>query len=152
MPAFTKNESQLTSQYFNKNHNYRYKNTVTVDKGIIEDNFTTTQGAYSSAAWRSFSVMFGPKNIQTGDFLTKCQSENVMFGFGAGAGNYTSCDGIASTDSFKTKKAAIFNLFFGSYFGDWDNANNFLRAPLASEENGLTVAWSGRPYWQNHSY
>jgi hypothetical protein len=150
MPTFSKNEAQLTSQYFNKNHNYRYKTTVTADKGIIEDNFTTTQGAYSSAAWRGFSVLFGPKNIEEGDFLTKCKSQNYIFGFGAGAGTYTSCGGIANTDSFKTKKAAIFNMFFGSYFGDWDNSNNFLRAPLASEENGLTVAWSGRPYWQNH--
>jgi hypothetical protein len=150
MPAFSKNEAQLTKQYFNKNHKYRLNKTAISSKGVIEDNFTTLQGAYSSAAWRSFSVMLGPDNIEEGDYLTKCQSQNLLFGFGAGAGTYNSCAGIATTDSFKNKKGAIFNMFFGSYFGDWDNSNNFLRAPLASPENGLTVAWSGRPYWQNH--
>ena len=39
-------------------------------------------------------------------------------------------------------------MVFGSYFGDWDSQNNFLRAPLAS--GALTSAWAGRPYWHFH--
>jgi hypothetical protein len=44
-----------------------------------------------------------------------------------------------------------FTLTFGSYYGDWDNANNFLRAPLASKGWGLASVWSGRPYWMMHA-
>jgi hypothetical protein len=41
-------------------------------------------------------------------------------------------------------------MVFGSYFGDWDNQNNFLRAPIASKGWGLASVWAGRPYWMMH--
>jgi hypothetical protein len=42
-------------------------------------------------------------------------------------------------------------MLFGSYFGDWDVTNSFLRAPLASPKSTiLTNAWAGRPWWQFH--
>jgi hypothetical protein len=34
-------------------------------------------------------------------------------------------------------------MVFGSYFGDWDSQDNFLRAPLAS--GALTSAWADGP-------
>src|SRR5690606_28304755 len=37
----------------------------------------------------------------------------------------------------------------GSYFGDWDQTNNFLRATIASG-NALTNVWSGVPHWYFH--
>jgi hypothetical protein len=40
-------------------------------------------------------------------------------------------------------------MLFGSYFGDWDSQNNFLRAPLAQGKI-LTNLWSGRPHYQLH--
>ncbi|MBK9247967.1 MAG: T9SS type A sorting domain-containing protein [Ignavibacteria bacterium] len=48
-------------------------------------------------------------------------------------------------------KTYYFNMLFGSNFGDWDNVNNLLRAPLAAAQNGLTNAWSSRPHWQHHA-
>ena len=41
-------------------------------------------------------------------------------------------------------------MLFGSYFGDWDVQNNFLRAPLASKTHALTNFWAGRPHWHVH--
>ena len=41
-------------------------------------------------------------------------------------------------------------MFFGSYFGDWDSQNDFLRAALATTNYTLTSAWVGRPYWFFH--
>lgn len=151
MPKFSKNEAELTKQYIKKAHDFRYKITQTVEKGVIDENFDgKTYGYFASTGWRNFSVMFGPKNVIEADLLTTCKTENLLFSYGAGGGTYTSAGGIGNTDNFVTGKGAVFNLIFGSYFGDWDNANNFLRAPLASSENGLTNAWSGRPYWQTH--
>jgi hypothetical protein len=43
-----------------------------------------------------------------------------------------------------------FTLLFGSYFGDWDCPNAFLRAPLATLHGGLVCGWSGRPHWIMH--
>jgi hypothetical protein len=37
-------------------------------------------------------------------------------------------------------------MLFGSYFGDWDNSDAFLRAPLG-QGNTLTNCWAGRPNW-----
>ena len=151
MSKFSKTETQLTKQYIKKAHDFRYKITKTVEKGIVDDNFSYTLGSFGSNGWRDFSVMFGPKNVSDQDYLTTCRKENVLFAYGAGDGTYQSCNGIGTTDSFVNSNGAIFNMLFGSYFGDWDNANNLLRAPLASNKNGLTVAWSGRPYWANHA-
>ncbi|MCB9251236.1 MAG: T9SS type A sorting domain-containing protein [Flavobacteriales bacterium] len=150
LPAFGKSEAELTRNYLRKDINYRTGVTKTVDKGVIDENFSASIGAFASTGWRNFTAMFGLQNVIESDYLSTCRNENLLFGYGAGAGSYTSCANVAKTDSFANTKGAIFNLLFGSYFGDWDNRNNILRAPLASEENGLTNAWSGRPWWQNH--
>lgn len=150
MPKFKKSETALIRQYLLKNHNFRYKITQTEEKAVIDENFSAATGAFTSTGWRNFSAMFGPSAIIEGDYLTQCRKSNLLFGFGSGPGSYNSCGGVANTDSFVLSKPAVFNMLFGSYFGDWDNANNFLRAPLAASENGLTNAWSGRPWWQNH--
>jgi hypothetical protein len=149
MPKFNKSEIQLTKQYLKKAHDYKYKITKTAERGVVEDNFGGGE-AFSSTGWRDFSVMFGPQNVTEADYFTTCQTENLLFAYGCGAGSYTSCSGVGTTDNFVTQKGAIFNMLFGSYFGDWDVANSFLRAPLAATENGLTNAWSGRPWWHNH--
>lgn len=150
MPVFRKSEVTLIKNYLKKNHEFRFKMTSTVEKAVIDENFGASIGAFTSTGWRNFSAMFGPKNIIEGDYFTNCRKQNLLFGFGSGPGSYTSCGGVGTTDSFVKSKPAIFNMLFGSYFGDWDVANSFLRAPLAAPENGLTNAWSGRPYWQNH--
>ena len=41
-------------------------------------------------------------------------------------------------------------MLIGSYFGDWDNQNNVLRAPLASRSTFLGSMWAGRPHWVVH--
>jgi len=150
MPKFGKSEVTLIKNYLKKNHEFRFKMTNTVEKAVIDENFGASIGAFTSTGWRNFSAMFGPKNIIEGDYFTNCRKQNLLFGFGSGPGSYASCGGVGTTDSFVLGKPAVFNMLFGSYFGDWDVANSFLRAPLAAPENGLTNAWSGRPYWQNH--
>nr|MDQ3073107.1 T9SS type A sorting domain-containing protein [Bacteroidota bacterium] len=52
-----------------------------------------------------------------------------------------------TTDFANDSVQAVFTMFFGSYFGDWDTEDNFLRAPLASKGLPLASAWSGRPHW-----
>ena len=53
----------------------------------------------------------------------------------------------STADWAATDAKTVFTFLFGSYFGDWDSGDNFLRAPLASATYGLTSAWSGRPLW-----
>lgn len=155
MPAFGMSEVQLLKRYLQKAHNYRQGITKTVNKGLIDENFDASIGAFASTAWRNFSAFFGPSNVvdrvENGvDYFTDLADSNYVFAYGTGGGSFTSAGGIGTTSDFVTKKGAVFNFLFGSYFGDWNVQNNFLRAPLASPENGLTSGWSGRPWWNAH--
>ena len=61
-----------------------------------------------------------------------------------------SAGGIGATSNFATANLqGVFTMLFGSYFGDWDIADNFLRAPLCQGKT-LTNAWAGRPNWMFH--
>jgi hypothetical protein len=155
MPKFGKSEVQLLKQYLKKSHDYRYDITKTVYRGLIDENFSASTGAFASTAWRNFSAFFGPENIRDRvengvDYFINLKDTTYVFAYGTGGGSYTSAGGIGTTDDFVSKRGAMFNLLFGSYFGDWDVSNSFLRAPLASTENGLISGWSGRPWWNMH--
>ncbi|MEZ5031590.1 MAG: hypothetical protein R2787_09330 [Saprospiraceae bacterium] len=50
-----------------------------------------------------------------------------------------------ASDSLQT----VFTMLFGSYFGDWDYPNNFLRAAIASGST-LVSTWGNRPNWIFH--
>jgi len=58
-------------------------------------------------------------------------------------------NGLSSFDMVNNSHGAVFNMSLGSYFGDWDNSDNFLRAVLA-RGNGLAHVWSGMPNWYLH--
>jgi len=71
--------------------------------------------------------------------------------YSSGGGSYTSAGGIGTSNDFKTKPVkTIFTMLFGSYFGDWDSHNNFLRAPLISQPSALTSLWGSSVEWFFH--
>jgi hypothetical protein len=155
MPAFSQSEVALLKQYIKKAHDYRYGITKTINKGLIDENFGANAGAFASTGWRNFTAFFGAENVldrvENGvDYFTDLADSNYLFAYGTGGGSFTSAGGIGTTVDFTTKRGAPFNFLFGSYFGDWNVSNNFLRAPLAAKENGLVSAWSGRPWWHAH--
>lgn len=155
MPKFSKSEVELLKQYIKKSHDYRHDITKTISKTLIDENFAASIGAFASTAWRNFTAFYGSENIRDReehgiDYFTLLKDSNYIFAYGTGGGSYTSAGGIGTTDDFVTKRGAMFNLLFGSYFGDWDVNNSFLRAPLAATENGLICGWSGRPWWHMH--
>jgi hypothetical protein len=151
MPAFSQSDTELVRQYLHKAHLYKTAQIAVNRRGLIDDTWGALGGeAFAASAYRDFSVMFGD-NISTTDYLTSTKQGNYLFTYGGGAGNYSSAAGIANTSQFQNDSInQVFTLLFGSYFGDWDSQNNFLRAPLASKNGGLASAWSGRPHWHLH--
>lgn len=149
MPKFPKSELELTKQYINKNHNYRYGVSSPVQKALVDENFgANANEQFGSSGYRSFGAMVGIENVNKNDFMSTLKDEQYIVAYGTGPGSYTSAGGIGTTDNFVTNQgAAYFNMLFGSFFGNWDISNNFLRAPLAVENGGLTNAWAGRPNW-----
>ena len=149
MPAFSSNDALLIKRYLNKDHAFKIKKINPQRKAIIDDNFGYFNGeSFATSGWRSFYSLLGPDSTFAGDYFTEMKKGSYLWSYGCGAGSYTSCSGVGSTSNFASDSLRnIFTMLFGSYFGDWDNQNNLLRAPLASKGWTLTNCWSGRPSW-----
>jgi Secretion system C-terminal sorting domain len=151
LTAFSKSEFELLKQYIEKSHDYRYANKKPYMKALIEENFGASVESFGGNGYRNFSAMVGRDNMQIADLMETSADSTFIWANASGAGSFTSARGVGNTADFASKQgAAIFNFIFGSFFGDWDNKNAFLRAPLAVENGGLTNAWAGRPWWHTH--
>lgn len=151
MPSFG-NDTQLIKRYLNKAMLFRTGERKAQNRGLIDDNFGYFGSeAFASGGYRNISV-FSAQAPSTQDYITELKSKDYLLSYGCGAGTYTSCGGVASSSDFVNDSLLNpFTMTFGSYYGDWDNSDNFLRAPLASKGWGLSSVWSGRPYWMMHS-
>jgi len=151
MPQFGKDDTVLIRQYLEKNHAFRHGKFDIVERGLIDDNFKGYDEGFSQTGWRNFPAFFGADSVQELDYLTILNNNNYLWSYGCGAGSYTSCSGVGNTSNFATANIkSAFTVLFGSYFGDWDSDNNFLRAPLAAEGQALACFWAGRPHWHVH--
>jgi hypothetical protein len=157
LPAFPQSEPELLRQYLNKDHRFRHKLITVERRGWIDDHFGVS-GAGAPVAvngWRNFAPFFGATNSFAGsDWLGTLATNSYLWGYACAGGNYNGSINpldIATTALLATSDPrVVFTMFFGSYFGDWDSQNNFLRATLATTNYTLTSAWVGRPYWQFH--
>lgn len=150
MPAFG-NDTMLTRRYLTKAHNYKINKYAIPQKGLIDDNIGAFYGeAFVRGGWSSFPTMFGDSVIE-GDFVTDLKAKPFMFAATAGFGNYTTSSGVVAVGNLVADSFSCpFTSYFGSYFGDWDNTNNLLRATIASRSLILTSIWSGRPVAYHH--
>jgi hypothetical protein len=123
-----------------------------VHRALVDDNFGAFSGeAFAANAYRNFPVLVGKDSVKSLDFVPTLNSASYQWAYGCGAGSYTSASGVGNTNNFKTNNVnAIFTMTFGSYFGDWAAQNNFLRAPMCSNDPALTSCWAGRPNWFLH--
>lgn len=151
LPAFAPlSETDLLRRYLNKDHNYRQRLFNTQQKAIIDDNFGEWYGeAFAQTGWRTFPLFVGASNVTTGDWTTPVTTPYI-WAYGCGPGGYQAANGVCSTPNLVTCDPAVFTFLFGSYFGQWDVSDNFLRAELATPNYGLTCGWSGRPNWFVH--
>lgn len=153
MTAFApKTETDLLIQYLNKDHNFRKALVSVPRRALIDDNFGYFNGeAFATSSWSSYSEIVGTTQVTALDWFTTLPTNNYLFAHGNGGGTYTSASNVGSTTQFaSTISNAVFTTLFGSYFGDWDSTDNFLRAPLANAGLGLSCAWSGRAKWFFH--
>lgn len=140
LPAFTESETDLLKRYFDKNHNFRHGLINVEHRGLIDENLSQSRHA---VGWRNFASLVGASNTTANEYLPTLENESYLWSFG--------CGGVASTTDFATKEInTVFTMLFGSYFGDWDNQNNVLRSPLASNGLILTNMWACVPHWYIH--
>ena len=171
--AFVATETELLRNYLNKDHAFRHK-TMTIlqdpdiQRGFIANTFDTGFIDYDFAAsgWRNFAPFFGPAHITVADPVLYANyrwdqlvegayppfgNQGHLWAYGSGFGTNSSAHRIFRTTRFADypRVKAVFTMLYGSWFGDWDQFNDFLRAPLGSDYI-LTSSWSGRPHWFFH--
>lgn len=151
MPSFAASEQQLLKNYLDKDHAYRNKLFTPVCRGVIDDNFGYFGAeAFAASGYKNIGPLVGPEHVKADDYFLTMQDSSYLWSYGCGGGWYQGAGGIGSTNDFANSNLkSVFTLLFGSYFGDWDSQDNFLRAPLA-QGTTLTNAWSGRPHWILH--
>lgn len=154
MPAFGLSDTLLVKRYLNKSHNFKMGVNVGAKKGYVLDNFGFMGGeAFASSGWRALTPMFGDSvtSLAANTWFSTLDVKSSQFVYGTGGGSYTSASGVGSTSNYVSDSTLYnFSMLFGSYFGDWDSQNNFLRAGLASKGWALSCSWSGRPYHYYH--
>jgi hypothetical protein len=152
MPLFNKSEEEMMSNYLRRAHDYKMDSLGIKKRALIDDNFGGFGGeAFAGNGWRNYPPLVGRNNIQQIDMVNSLDDSSYQWAYGCGGGSYTSATGVGTTNSFVTNDVnAVFIQMFGSYFGDWDSQNNFLRAPLCADVPALTSCWAGRPNWYLH--
>ena len=150
LPAFSQNETTLLGNYLAKLHNWKVKNFTAQVRGLVDDNFTGFIDAFSQSAWRGFGPLVGPTNVAAGDYMTGMAGQSYLWSYGCGGGWWDNCVGVGNTTDFVNNNLqSVFTILFGSYFGDFDCQNNFMRSSLASGST-LTNFWAGYPNWFFH--
>ncbi len=151
LPLFSgQSETQLLANYLTKLSNWKRKVITAQARGLVDDNFTGYTDAFSQNAWRGFAPLVHPDNVSNQDYFSTLSNQSYLWSYACGGGWFTGANGVGQSTDFNTYSVkAIFTFLFGSYFGDWDNQNNFLRSALASGTT-LTNIWAGYPNWYLH--
>ena len=140
MTYFSQSEEELLELYLDKNNKFKMREIVPKIQAYGRTNFGPDNS--SGGASTFFPNLVGVENFKTGSFRTELTTDSYLMAFGAGGGSYVSAAGISTSQSMATDSLqVIFTSSFGSYFGDWDNNNNYLRAHLCSG-TVLTSIWS----------
>ncbi len=145
----SRSEVDLMRQYFQKDHGFRHRLFTADRRGIMCDNFADKgKDPIAGSAYRSFSTFFGQGQTDFAPwdgYFPAATSKSYLWSFASGGGSYYYSMGVGTSDDFAVKDIkAVFTMWMGSYFGDWNNESNFLRAPLGSG-NVLTASYSGFP-------
>lgn len=164
-PASTVTEVALLRRYLRKAHDFKYKQGAYANverRVLIRDGFGLfSSESFMRTGWSwGFTTVGRPPEVTfdeapSGNWWTHAAANTYLMANGNGGGSYETCGTVGNTADFGRRpfKAAFVSLF-GSYFGDWDVTNNFMKAPLAGNATGdglgLCCFWAGRPTFFMH--
>jgi len=143
-------ETTLLRQYMNKGRRYRYKETGFASRTIVTANWNPqlphNDFVYRNALWNGSPMFsFERGRILEGDIFSGKRS--CLLGVHGGSGSPDSITGGAYTSGFfaitnvANEPPVGFYLLKGSWFGDWNLPNSFLRAVLGTTNYGLGAMW-----------
>jgi hypothetical protein len=150
-------ELDLARQYLSKDHAFRHGGLDVQRRGLI---FSPSYRGLepepqTCAAWRSFPSFFGRDQIRTigpDEYFPTLDAESYLWSYVVSGGSTYGSDNVGTSDSWALNEPkVIFTSFLGSYFGNWNQESDFLRAPLGTSEYTLTCIFSGQPPWILHT-
>lgn len=164
------NEVELLRNYLNKDHSFRQKLVSVPRRALMGDRRGADDGrAAAATGYRNFQPLLGPgsvvqaniddisaPNVRWGPMLA---ADSYLWAYGCGAGSQTSISALGTTgpyndlysiDVINQDAKAVFVMLFGSWFGEWDGTDNFMRSFLGTSSLGLTCCLAGEPHWFVH--
>lgn len=165
LPAFGQSAAQLLQAYLYKAHQWKTKALVVPSTSVVFDDLQWVNNPLASSGYMSLNTSSGASSLtdlppSSGPFVNTFTSVDNLWTYHSGTGLQGvgsngqvtfigTNNGVTTAGLAAAPAAGIFNMSFGSYFGDWDNEDNYLRAVLASGK-ALTHVWSGIPNWFFH--
>lgn len=133
MPAFGKTEAQLVSQYLARNHEFRHKQYIPREFGLVNTNGRPWFGQNHCTSLFGTITNYGLNSwIENATNVAK----GVLIASSSGSGGYEHDNQLGYTTNWTNAPLYIsFASTYGSYYGDWDSTyitNCFLLAPLAN--------------------
>ena len=155
-PASSVSELVLLRRYLRKAHDYRHRLGAYANvprRSMIRDGFGFFGGeCFATSGWAAAygCVSRTVDQPATGQWYNQATANTYLFGHGDGGGSFTSASGVGTTAEFgRSPSRVVFTEIFGSYHGDWDATNNFMRSVLAGMvnlENAVTSRFdAGHP-------
>lgn len=147
-------EIDLLRQYLDKNHRFRHAQVKVESRALLFDRYGVQKPeALAAWAWRNFTPFVGAEVqvIYDSQYFPTASAKTFLWSGVCAGGGYTHSDWVGTSDNFALNEVnVVFTSFIGSYFGDWDNESNFLRAALGASGTLLTSTYSGKPQWLFH--
>jgi len=164
-------ETELLRNYLNKDHRWRHKQ-MNVQARALMGNLRGDENGEATAAsgYRNFDPLVGAgktfkANVEYAAppeqrWVSMLSAGSYVWAYGCGAGQPTAGSGLGTRDgTFYDVRSidivgqdaqAVFVMLFGSWFGQWDFADDLLRSVLATPTMGLAACMAGRPHWFFH--
>lgn len=152
LPNAGATEEALTISYLDKLHAYKTAGFQVDKRALIDDEFTGYPEGFSQNGYKNFAPLVGRSNIVKADYFSELSlnsnpSSSYLWSYGCGGGWYSGAGGIGSSANFAADSlSSVFTMLFGSYFGDWNYTDGFMKTSL-TQGNALTTCWAGRPNW-----
>lgn len=163
MPIFTGGEVQLMRNYLNKAHAYKVAAWTPTVRGVMIDNLQWLGNPVAASGFRT-APMIG-LNTPTPpapvlNLSNYINNNSYLWTYHYGGGQQSTYDGVvtysgvdggctSSQLATTVNSGGVFNMSLGSFYYDFDNKNNYLRAMIARGD-GLANVWAGIPAWYFH--
>jgi hypothetical protein len=153
--ASPKYELDLMRRYLDKDFRFRNGIIQPATEALLYDEMGINREPepLTARAWRSFPPLVGPNITEYGrnQYFPLTAAKTYLWSSASSGGSYIECDYVGTSDDLALHDVnVIFTTFIGSYFGDWNNESNFLRAALATSGSLLTTCYAGKPQWLFH--